>query len=84
MKDILIEFAKQSGFIVEKINGEQLVCVDSQKGMDVRQELKNFAEMIIDECCDVVIRCDENPKLILCEPYRTIVNAITNTFGDDK
>lgn len=41
---------------------------------------EKFAELIINECTDVVIDCDENPKMILHEPYRTIINRINEHF----
>ena len=40
-----------------------------------------FAELLFDEFCDVVIDCDENPKLILHEPYRTIIAKLCDHFN---
>lgn len=45
------------------------------------KEVEKFAQMIIDECCDVVIDCDKSPKMILHEPYRSILNKIQEHFG---
>ena len=47
-----------------------------------RQSAK-FAKLIINECCDVVINSDPSPKMILHEPYRTIMNNIQEHFGVD-
>jgi hypothetical protein len=43
-------------------------------------DLEKFAELLFDEFCDVVIDCDEDPKLILHEPYSTIIAKLTNHF----
>lgn len=43
-----------------------------------------FAELIIDECIDVVIESDNNPKMIVHEPYRTIMENIKEHFGVEK
>lgn len=43
--------------------------------------LEKFAELIIDECIDVVIESDNNPKMIVHEPYRTIMENIREHFG---
>jgi hypothetical protein len=45
---------------------------------------QKFAELIIQECIDVVIDCDESPKMILHEPYRTIMNRIDEHFGVEE
>lgn len=42
-----------------------------------------FAELIIENCMDIIVECDENPKMIVHEPYRTIVNNIQDYFYDD-
>lgn len=43
--------------------------------------MEKFAELIVEECMDVVIDCDENPKMILHDPYRTIIDRISEHFG---
>ena len=45
---------------------------------------EKFAELLFDEFCDVVIDCDENPKLILHEPYRTIIAKLCDHFNGEK
>ena len=42
---------------------------------------KKFAELIIEECLDVVIESDPSPKMIINEPYRSIVENIKEHFG---
>ncbi len=38
---------------------------------------EKFAELIIEECMEIVIGCDD-PKMILHEPYKTIVNKLSD------
>lgn len=47
-------------------------------------DLEVFAQLIVNECCDVVINSDPSPKMILHEPYRTIINNIQEHFGVEK
>ena len=44
-------------------------------------DIEVFAQLIVNECCDVVINSDPSPKMILHEPYRTIINNIQEHFG---
>lgn len=48
--------------------------------MVVRHELEKFADLIVAECINVVIGCDESPKMVLHEPYRTITNRLAEHF----
>ena len=43
-------------------------------------DLEKFAELIVEECINVVIGCDTNPKMVLHEPYRNIVSNIQDYF----
>lgn len=46
---------------------------------------EKFAELIINECTEIVISCDESVKCILHEPYRTVVRKIQdNMFGVEE
>lgn len=45
--------------------------------------LKKFANLIIYECCDVVINSDPSEKMVLHEPYSTIMNNIIDYFGEE-
>ena len=47
-------------------------------------ELQAFAELIIEECIDVVSASDPSPKTIVHEPYRAIMNNIVEHFGIAK
>ena len=40
-----------------------------------------LTELILDECCNVIIDSDPSPKMILHEPYRTIMDNLINHFG---
>lgn len=51
---------------------------------DLYFDQEEFARLIIDDCINVVIECDDNPKMILHEPYRTIINRIAEHFGVDE
>lgn len=44
-------------------------------------DIEAFAQLIVNECCDVVINSDPSPKMILQEPYRTIMINIQEHFG---
>jgi len=44
------------------------------------KEMEKFAQLIIDECIDAVIESDPSEKLIVHEPYRSIINAIEEKF----
>lgn len=44
-------------------------------------DMEKFAELIIQECIDVVLDSDTSPKMIVHEPYRTIMNNIVEHFG---
>lgn len=56
----------------------------SESGDDLENELKKFAELIIDECCDVVINSDPSEKTVLHEPYSTIMNNIIEYFQEEE
>ena len=38
--------------------------------------IQRFADLIVDKCCEAVIECDTSEKMILHEPYRTVVSTI--------
>jgi len=43
--------------------------------------LKEFAELIIQECIEIVLESDPSPKMSLQEPYATIMFNIKDHFG---
>ena len=47
-------------------------------------DIEVFAQLIVNECCDVVINSDPSPKIILQEPYRTIMINIQEHFGVEE
>jgi len=51
---------------------------------EIALRAQKLAELIIQECIEVVIDCDEDPKLILHEPYRIIMNKLDEHFGDKE
>jgi hypothetical protein len=72
MNESIRELAEKAGF---------MDSLFSESGDDCETEIKAFAELIVNECCDVVINSDPSPKMILQEPYRTIMINIQEHFG---
>jgi hypothetical protein len=68
---------------IKKLAGQADLLLDDLPD-NILMPLENFAELIIQECIDVVIDCDESPKMILHEPYRTIMNRIDEHFGVEE
>ena len=68
MKPTIAAMAAKSGFDVS---------ADGRFGnYSDMYKLEKFADMIIDECCEAVMECDTSEKMILHEPYRTVIAAI--------
>ena len=44
-------------------------------------ELEQFAELIIQECIDIVLDSDPSPKMSVREPYGSIMENIKEHFG---
>lgn len=63
---------------------EQTVGKEFPTGVDKihSSELREFAKLIIRECCNVVAECDESSKMILHEPYRRIIAKIHEHFEE--
>lgn len=64
MNEFVRELAVKAGFDVE-----------AQK-----KEIAVFVDLIMGEVWDLVVECDDNPKMIMHEPFLTIVNKITERF----
>ena len=75
-KEILEQLAKEAGMIGDKSGMFYAIDDHNVGGVD----LEKFAELIVEECINVVIGCDTNPKMVLHEPYRTIVSNIQDYF----
>lgn len=60
------ELAEQSGMT-------QYVAADNKF-------LERFAELILDDVCDVIIESDPSEKMMLHEPYRSIISDIMQRF----
>lgn len=62
---------------IEKLAEIAGLIAKEHDDLDFKKELtakeKKFAELIIQACIEIVIDCDEDPKLVLHEPYRTIM-----------
>ena len=75
-KEILEQLAKEAGMIGDKSGMFYAIDDHNVGGVD----LEKFAELIVEECINVVIGCDTNPKMVLHEPYRNIVSNIQDYF----
>jgi len=77
MNKFIKELAKEAGF--DEYNGSLI-----KEGRDcevyVDNELEKFAELIIEMCMEIVINSDPSPKMVVHEPYRTIVENIKDYF----
>lgn len=45
------------------------------------RDFEKFAELIVEECIDVVIEVDPSPKLVLSPERRAIIDDIKVRFG---
>lgn len=59
------------GTIVSPVDGYQ----------DIEEELQKFAELIIEECIEIVLSSDPSPKMSVREPYGSIMENIKEHFG---
>lgn len=83
MNQRIKELAKQAkSFIVEPEHAS--VGGVPEVSFDKYSDLEKFAELIVEECIDVVLRSDPSPKMIAHEPYRTIMNNIVEHFGVEE
>jgi len=46
--------------------------------------IHRFSDLIVDACADSVIDSDPSVKMILHEPYRTVMDNVMRTFEDDN
>jgi len=46
--------------------------------------IHRFADLIVDACADSVIDSDPSVKMILHEPYRTVMRNVMEVFDDDE
>ena len=42
--------------------------------------IERFVELIVDKCADSVMDYDPSEKMILHEPYRSVMNNVLRTF----
>jgi hypothetical protein len=75
-RELLKRIAKEAGMIGDKSGMFYAIDDHNVGGVD----LEKFAESIGEECINVVIGCDTNPKMVLHEPYRNIVSNIQDYF----
>lgn len=45
--------------------------------------VERFAKLIVDKCADSVIESDPSEKMVLHEPYRTVMDNVLRTFNDN-
>ena len=75
-RELLKRIAKEAGMIGDKSGMFYAIDNHNEDGVD----LEKVAELIVEECINVVIGCDTNPKMVLHEPYRNIVSNIQDYF----
>ena len=61
----------QHGYIVSPVDGYEII----------EEELQKFAELIIQDCMEIVLSSDPSPKMTVREPYSTIMENIKEHFG---
>jgi hypothetical protein len=49
-----------------------------------KEDMIRLIELVMEECQEVVCSSDPSPKMILHEPYRTIVDNITEHFYGEE
>lgn len=64
-------FGVRNGVIVSPVDGYE----------NIEEELLKFAELIIEECIEIVLSSDPSPKMSVREPYSTIMENIKEHFG---
>lgn len=64
-------FDIRNGVIVSPVDGYA----------NIEEELQKFAELIIQECMEIVLSSDPSPKMTITEPYGTIMENIKEYFG---
>ena len=79
MNDKIKKLAEQAGCIYTVNN----VITTKHNGLPI-DVMEKFAELIIEECIEVVVKSDFSLKPVLHEPYKTIMNNIVEHFGIDS
>lgn len=79
MNERIKELAIKSGAFCED-EFERLISWGVE-GTELTDEVQKFAELIIQECIDVVVESDPSPKMVFNEPYRSVVENIKEHFG---
>lgn len=81
MNERIQELAEQAGFSVVETQGTGETTLWSFDDEPIDDELQKFAELIIQECIEIVLESDPSPKMSLQEPYATIMFNIKDHFG---
>lgn len=75
-RELLKRIAEEAGMVGNKYGMFYAIDDHNVGGVD----LEKVAMLIVEECINVVIGCDSNPKMVLHEPYRNIVSNIQDYF----
>jgi len=67
--------------LLEQTDIPQFPILGSLAWVATDHDMKKFAELIIQECIEIVLESDPSPKMSLQEPYATIMFNIKNHFG---
>jgi hypothetical protein len=76
MNDKIKKLAEQAGCTYTMNNA----ITTKHNGLPI-DVMEKFAELIVEECIEVVVKSDFSLKPILREPYKTIMNNIVEHFG---
>lgn len=79
MNERIKELAVKSGAYCEDEFGRLISW--GIEGTELTDEVQKFAELIIQECIEIVLNSDPSPKMTVREPYSTIMENIKEHFG---
>ena len=78
MNRLIKDLADQAGLITYAVGfgGNQAIKNEA--------EIDKFVSLIMDECYDIVSKSDPSPKMILHEPYRSILSRLEHHLQTDS
>lgn len=79
MNERIKELAVKSGAFCEDEFGRLISW--GIEGTELTDEVQKFAELIIQECIEIVLSSDPSPKMTVTEPYGSIMENIKEHFG---
>ena len=64
------------------VHGDRLQAMIDESGLEP-VAARRLADAILEQVDELIIDCDPNPKMILHEPYRTVLNTVHPWFLED-